>query len=134
MGLLLVAGLVGLAALPGLLAAKDQRACQDNLRRIGVALSMYAAESAGERYPAVKTRDCLDAVQPWSGAIDLEGVVPAYLESADVLVCPSYKAGNTAVSLWDGGQTTNSRWAFAEGFSSNGIVEPCEVLGKPYYY
>jgi len=28
----------------------------------------------------------------------------------------------------------NPRWRVADGFTRNGRVEPCEVLGQPYYY
>lgn len=126
--------LVGLSALPRVLEARKVQACQANLKRIGEALRMFAAESVMGPFPRVKWRDCNGEVQPWSGAMDLEGVVPEYLESADVFVCPDYPAGKTALEIWDEGQTTNPRWKAVDGFSHNGALEPCEVLGKPYYY
>jgi prepilin-type processing-associated H-X9-DG protein len=113
---------------------REQSTCQSNLKRIGRALQMYANESKGERYPPAKLRDCEGAVQPWSGAMDIAGVYPEYLAELDLLVCPAYGPGKTAVEIWDEGKTTNPRWAAVDGFSNNGVVEPCEVLAKPYYY
>lgn len=122
------------SAVPRALAAREMGVCQANLKRIGEAVRMYATEDEGEYFPRAKWRDCLGGVQPWSGAMNLEGVVPEYLESADYFVCPAYPAGKTALEVWDEGKTTNPRWTDVAGFSRNGTVDPCEVLGKPYYY
>lgn len=134
MTLLVLTGIVGLSALPWYLPAKRQSSCQENLKQIGMALRMYASESEGERYPTAKQRDCQGAIQPWSGAVDLEEIVPYYLDAFDTFVCPANPAGRTAVALWDEGKTTNPRWSAVDGFSHNGVVEPCEMLGRPYYY
>lgn len=114
--------------------AREQRVCQANLKEIGQALGMYVKESKEERYPLPKLYDCEGVVQPWSGAIDLTGVYPEYLSDLNLLVCPAYGPGKNAVEIWDEGKTTNPRWTGVEGFSNNGVVEPCEVLAKPYYY
>lgn len=115
-------------------ALKQRLNCQENLKTIGTALRMYESESKGEMYPRPKLRDCAGNMQPWSGALELTGFYPEYLTDLDLLVCPSYPAGKTALEVWDEGKTTNPRWKTAEGFSNNGKVEPCEVLAKPYYY
>ena len=134
MAILGFALLLGLGVLPQTRAARQLRACQENLKTIGMALRMYASESKGEAYPKPKLRDCAGNVQPWSGALDLEGFYPEYLKDLDLLVCPAYPAGETAREVWDEGKTTNPRWTAVEGFSNNGEVEPCEVLARPYYY
>lgn len=121
-------------ALPRAWSLKQRLSCQANLKTIGEALRMYANESKGEFYPPPKTRDCTAAGQSWSGAIDMAGVHPEYLADLDLLVCPSYPVGDSAVQIWDEGKTTNPRWRPVSGFSNNGIVEPCELLAKPYYY
>ena len=95
---------------------------------------MYSNESKGEFYPPQKSRDCTGGVQPWSGAMDMTGVHPEYLADLALLVCPAYPGGDSAVQIWDEGKTTNPRWKPAPGFSNNGVVEPCEMLAKPYYY
>jgi prepilin-type processing-associated H-X9-DG protein len=121
-------------AIPRAWSLKQRLSCQENLKTIGQALRMYANESKGEFYPPPKTRDCAGAVQPWSGAMDMAVVYPDYLAELDLLVCPAYPAGKSALRIWDEGETTNSRWKPMEGFSNNGTIEPCEMLAKPYYY
>jgi hypothetical protein len=134
MALILGSGLIVLSEIPGAMRARDQRVCQANLKEIGHALAMYAEESKGERYPPAKLYDCSGKVQPWTGAMDLAGVYPEYLVNLDFFVCPAYGPGRSAIEIWDEGKTTNQRWEAVEGFSNNGIVEPCEVVAKPYYY
>lgn len=126
--------LIFFTAIPRALALRDRQSCQANLKTIGEAMRMYSAESKGEFYPRTKMKDCAGNVQPWSGAPDLAGFHPEYLKDLELLVCPSYPAGKSAVEIWDQGKTTNPRWKAVEGFSNNGTVEPCEVLAKPYYY
>jgi prepilin-type processing-associated H-X9-DG protein len=126
--------LIFFTAIPRALALRERQSCQANLKTIGEAMRMYSAESKGEFYPRAKMKDCAGNVQPWSGALDFAGFHPEYLKDLDLLVCPSYPAGKSAVEIWDQGKTTNPRWKATEGFSNNGTVEPCEVLAKPYYY
>lgn len=134
MALVVASGLIAIGELNRTLGSPGVRVCQSNLRAIGQALAMYADESRGGIYPHVKGLDCRGKVQPWSGALDLSEVYPDYMADWDLLVCPAYPLGKTAVEIWDGGKTTNPRWEAVEGFSNNGEVEPCEVLAKPYYY
>ncbi len=134
MALLVALWLIAIGEFNRTLGSPGVRVCQSNLRAIGQALAMYADESRGELYPHVKGLDCRGKVQPWSGALDLSEVYPDYMADMDLLVCPAYPLGKTAVEVWDGGKTTNPRWEVVKGFSNNGEVEPCEVLAKPYYY
>lgn len=121
-------------ALPRAWSLKQRQNCQENLKTIGEALRMYVDESIDGRFPLPKTRDCTGEIQPWSGAMDMASVFPEYMSDLDIMVCPSYPAGKTALEVWDKGDTTNPRWKPATGFSNNGVVEPCEILAKPYYY
>ena len=134
MALVVASGLIAIGEINRTLGSSGVRVCQANMKEIGQALAMYADASRGEKYPPAKAYDCRGNVQPWSGAIDLQGVHPEYLNNLDVLVCPAYPPGETAVEVWDTGKTTNPRWEAVDGFSNNGDVEPCEVLAKPYYY
>ncbi len=132
--LLAVLGLIAVSQIPRVLLTRDLLPCQAKLKQIGQAMSMYTEESKGQRFPKPKLDDCNGNIQPWSGAMDLAEVYPEYLTDLDLFVCPSYGPGKTAIEVWDEGKTTNPRWEAVEGYSNNGTVEPCEMLGKPYYY
>jgi prepilin-type processing-associated H-X9-DG protein len=119
---------------PRLAEERRYRSCQANLKEIGQAMGIYTAESKGERFPPLKMKDCNGAIQPFSGAMDFTAVFPEYLSDYNLFVCPSFEHGKTAVEIWDEGRTGNPRWKRVEGFSGNGAVDPCEVLGSPYYY
>lgn len=119
---------------PRLAEERRYRSCQANLKAIGQAMTMYTTESKGEMFPPVKMKDCNGVIQPFSGAMDFAAVFPEYLSDHDLFVCPSFAHGKTAVEIWDEGRTGNPRWKWVEGISGNGAVDPCEVLGSPYYY
>lgn len=134
MALIAILLLLTVGPWPRLVQERRYRSCQANLKQIGQAMDMYTAESKGEMFPPVKTKDCNGAVQPFSGAMDFAAVFPEYLSDFNLFVCPSYDHGKTAVEVWDQGKTGNPRWKRVEGFSGNGAVDPCEVVGSPYYY
>lgn len=134
MALLAVLVLLSIGLLPRLAQERRYRSCQTSLKQIGQALSMYTNESRGEMFPLPKMKDCKGIIQPLNGAMDFAAVYPEYLTDMDLFVCPSYEHGKTAVEVWDEGRTSNPRWKREEGFSGNGVVDPCEVLGSPYYY
>ncbi len=119
---------------PRLAEERRYRSCQANLKEIGQAMGMYTAESKGEIFPPVKAKDCNGVIQPFSGTMDFAAAFPEYLSDPNLFVCPSFEHGKTAVEIWDEGKTGNPRWKRVEGFSGNGAVDPCEVLGSPYYY
>ncbi|MBX3178164.1 MAG: hypothetical protein KF886_12435 [Candidatus Hydrogenedentes bacterium] len=134
MALLAVLVLLSIGLLPRLAQERRYWSCQANLKQIGQALSMYTNESRGEMFPLPKVKDCNGVIQPLNGAMDFALLYPDYLTDMDLFVCPSYDFGKTAVEVWDEGGTSNPRWERVEGFSGNGVVDPCEVLGSPYYY
>lgn len=61
-------------------------------------------------------------------------MAPECLNDLQVLICPSAFGGTTPLEQWDEGNTLSGYWTYVEGFSDNGQVENCEVVGHPYTY